>query len=599
MSVFRRVCLRPKNCTFSTCCSLLITAASLLCAAESASAVRFPFRCGGGPWRDVAVCRGHYDFVSFRTPAGSVQFVVPNDRPGGETVSARPFLFPAGDDPATKQKNEDQLRSAYLTLPGIKQPVSLAAKSFVWKAISGGGTICFVPESMLDPFEKSCHDIGIFGKRNDLIGPITSEADEIRAPDFQLIRMPLRVSGNFNGDIEKTFVTLNDNSDVVLAESTAEILVGGPEEVGESVLVVEDAEQRRVRKYIRFYDLRFSPDELPMRKGAYRVELTVSGLSRLEGVKLELAEGTRTLGAGRVTSADGASVKRLEESSPGRGRYQVSDIEIPASAINSSGEYTVNLGVSLWSLGPRSRKTLAVGITSGGFYGTAIEAGISAVLGVESIRQIVSSSIKTWELDNGLAVSEDAATEITKQFEAKENQITLRNLHDRFRIQISDQSTFLDLLVRSYLYSVRDLSLERSRGPLSVVPLAEEFQSSPALVKITLAEVRGIVLSDFLSAWFALNLKTATLEIKSSPDHARPISLDGKPSAKGASTNAECSLPVPGSHTIAVLGDSNWTVHVTLSCPGPHGTIACDELGHSCNVELTGRCEEWVYSVIK
>jgi len=140
----------------------------------------------------------------------------------------------------------------------------------------------------------------------------------------------MRVSVYVNGDLGSKFVTLDGDSEVVWAESAAEILVASPEHVGDAVLVVEDAKKRRHGKYVRFYSLTFSPEKIPMRKGSNRVQLTISGLSKLEGVKLEMADGDPLLGvSGRIDSADGAIVKRFVRSSPLRHRYSVSDIAIP------------------------------------------------------------------------------------------------------------------------------------------------------------------------------------------------------------------------------------------------------------------------------
>ena len=216
----------------------------------------------------------------------------------------------------------------------------------------------------------------------------------------------------------------------------------------------------------------------------------------------------------------------------------------------------------------------------------------------ESIRSTVLSAIKSWQTDNGIEVRGDAVSDIARQFEAEENRFLIRDFNDQFRVQMPDRSTFLNMLVRCYLYSVRDLSLRRSGEPLSVVQLAERFQTAPEPVIITSAQVHQIVLNIFLRAWYGLNLKTATIEVTSRPDHSRPISVDDK-SPKGASTNAECSLPPPQTYKIAVVGDPVWSVPVKVNCPGPHGTISCLDPGHPCEVRLTERCEERVHSVVK
>ena len=314
MSIFRSRALRPIASLSKNWVGPLLAVIGLLCSSGPASAMNFPFRCGGGPWTDLVECRNHYDFVTFWTRIGEVRLIVPNDRPAGETVSSRAFFYPKGNDPATRIKNMEQLRAAYLKLPGMRQRVSLAEKSFAWKVIGHEGSICFEPESLLEQPEKSCHEIGGQGWANLHLGPITSDADQIQAPDLQLISMPLRVSGYFSGDLGSTFATLNDESAVILAESPGEILVASPEHVGDAVLVVEDAKRRRVGKYVRFYDLTFCPEMIPMRKGPNRVQLTVSGLSNLEAVKLELADGDPLLGVGgSVDRADGAVLNAVQD----------------------------------------------------------------------------------------------------------------------------------------------------------------------------------------------------------------------------------------------------------------------------------------------
>jgi hypothetical protein len=335
-----------------------------------------------------------------------------------------------------------------------------------------------------------------------------------------------------------------------------------------------------------------------MRRGLNRIRLTVSGLSNLEAVKLEIANGYPALGgAGRVDGAEGVNVKRFVRSSPFRGRYKVSAITIPATAVNSEDKFEITLHISLQHL-QSGESTSRVGITGSTFYGTAIEARISAALTNESIRKTVLSAIKSWQADNGIQVRTEAVADIATQFGTGENQVLIRDLHDQFRLQMPDQITFLDVLVRGYLYSLRDLSLEASRMPISVVQLQEPFQTEVGIGAITSTQVRKIAVHDFLRAWFGLNLKHATLEITSRPDHARPISIDDNP-PKGASTNAECSLPSPSTHTITVMGDPEWTVRVVVNCPGPHGTISCREPGHPCEARLTERCEEWVYTVLR
>jgi hypothetical protein len=106
-------------------------------------------------------------------------------------------------------------------------------------------------------------------------------------------------------------------------------------------------------------------------------------------------------------------------------------------------------------------------------------------------------------------------------------------------------------------------------------------------VSITATQVRRVALITFLKAWFGLNLKTATFEVISRPDRPRPISVNDDPPQKGASTNAECSLPAPSTYKLTVLGDPQWSVPLTVKCSGPHGKISCLDPGHPCEAQLT------------
>lgn len=145
----------------------------------------------------------------------------------------------------------------------------------------------------------------------------------------------------------------------------------------------------------------------------------------------------------------------------------------------------------------------------------------------------LSSSLTVWKKDTGIQITSDAARLIGEEFCGEDKPI--RDYFDRKRIDDpKKQQRYLDWLVQSYLYQLRDQILEVSGKQIAgedqrVLGGLSLFQSEyPAVIKIDVPAVEHYAVSAYLETLNFLKSGNGQgwLCVTSRPDH-KAINVDG------------------------------------------------------------------------
>ncbi|MEZ5317558.1 MAG: hypothetical protein R2752_09180 [Vicinamibacterales bacterium] len=219
--------------------------------------------------------------VTMTQPAGRVTVFLPDDLAPGERVSGTIRLAPAGTDAAAREANLATLRAQTVRIGN--GTVAAADGRFSTTLPAAGGLDVGVEGAGLSPAAT----------RLQTAAAPPSPAG-YRLPDVAESRVPLRVEGRFDGDLDSTRVTVGGRPASVLAESPRGVIAQVPAGVtGPTTLSVTDPGVALAGP-MRAISLTLSAPTTTLRRGEQTVvTATVAGLQGLDQpLQLSLTVGT-------------------------------------------------------------------------------------------------------------------------------------------------------------------------------------------------------------------------------------------------------------------------------------------------------------------
>lgn len=230
--------------------------------------------------------RSALQVVSFLTPEGQLEVLIPTELQAGDTLSGS-LAFEASGEGRQLSKNLGGLRSYSLELSG--QDVRLLRETWTLT----------LPESLPGIVEISLWDVtGELLAANAVPLAENPEASDLfRIPRFTQGGQTFSIRGPFDGDLSNTTVALGEAGASVLAESPRRLVVRAPQRpVGSVEIRITEGETTAVGE-LRNIDVRVAARQPTITTGE-RLDLNVevSGLQGLDQpVRIELVNHTLAL----------------------------------------------------------------------------------------------------------------------------------------------------------------------------------------------------------------------------------------------------------------------------------------------------------------
>lgn len=156
--------------------------------------------------------------LPFDTVRGRVTVLLPDQVLGGDTLSGRVVIDPAGATASEQERNRKRLERAQLRIGGTSVPVSSGALKWI-AASSLAGTAATI--SLRGAGASSDHQVQI-----ESTAP--SSGQRLNLPELGQSGRPISISGPFDGEFDTSSVTIGGQATTLLAESPRELIFEVP-----------------------------------------------------------------------------------------------------------------------------------------------------------------------------------------------------------------------------------------------------------------------------------------------------------------------------------------------------------------------------------
>lgn len=468
-----------------------------------------------------------------------VEFLVPHDRPVGESVSSRLFFRPVKGT-ATEQAGDLSTLKRYRIKWG-DQVQRLNREVLHWKVVASNQGLCpiepdgneIAPEGSFGQRRTRCAEAGNMNTRRE---PLPRDA-RIEIPQFQKQRVPLLIRGPFNGDLEDTYLELNGKPVTILAESEANLLAPPAPFAGHYTVRLAEKGQRAVEQGIWLYSLNQAPDTPQIKPGTTNdVSLILSGLDSLqESVVLTLESDSDF----ELKDVFGS---KLERRGFLKGVFNIRrrriSLIIRPDFVYADGTYRFRLMYRAPALSRMPQDILSILQYS---LGSRFPATTPLV---------VTDSVSEWSRNLGVHVTSSATDDIVKGFRDLNFSSRTGTLWEHYTLvesRFSSYNAFVRFLTRTYLYKVREHSPRASIGE------PQFFQTPLRRQEITSVAVRNYPFATFFGELWKNFSAKAWIEIDSDP-HGMLVSIDHQKPKNRDITAGQLELR-RGEHTIEVIKD--------------------------------------------
>ncbi|MGH2553542.1 MAG: hypothetical protein ACRDEB_07490, partial [Chitinophagaceae bacterium] len=276
----------------------------------------------------------------FPTQYGNVKVYLPHDIRPGDMISGTVVAEPDGRNARQTEKNLAELLKYTINIDGNKCPVTDKPSAFKWlvqldRQVSA-------PIELLNVSGFKAHEL-----KYQFISPVIG-TDPIDygcvIPSHALTASPLRIQGNFDGDMANTQCLLNNQPTQILAESPRQCQVQIPEKAtGQQNMQVNENGQEKCTRQISGVDMLVTAGDLNLRKGQNTyIDVKVTGLQNLpDKAVLTITNTTPNI----VTMTNG-NVQVIPIWPPPDSAAGTFSVHCPAVSI-STGNFSVNINLDL------------------------------------------------------------------------------------------------------------------------------------------------------------------------------------------------------------------------------------------------------------
>ncbi len=213
----------------------------------------------------------------FSTQYGNVKIHLPDDIRPGEIISGTVVAEPKGTNARQLEKNLAELKKNQINVVGNKVPVTDKLQSFQCTVPSQGGL-----DIALSNINTGTKVDGI-NVPFDGFGKLVPPSEGCVTPTNNLVGEPVRIIGNFDGNITNTQCLVNSQPAQTLAESPRQCIAQYPQTAqGPSSIQVKENGQEKCTNRISGVDMQIRTGDLNLRKGqSTYIDVKVVGLEGL------------------------------------------------------------------------------------------------------------------------------------------------------------------------------------------------------------------------------------------------------------------------------------------------------------------------------
>lgn len=214
----------------------------------------------------------------FTNPNGRIIVYLPDDIRPGDLISGTIIAEPFGDHTRQKEKNLAELVRYSVNIDGNKFKGALDPSSFKWLVHQERETK--IPIELLSP---SGQKVGLLHCPMGDLAKFSSHSDNCIIPSHAVTAAPVKISGNFDGDLQNTKCTLNNQPVQLLAESPRQCQVNYPVNgQGFKTIQISENGSEKCSGKVSGVDMIVTHGDLNLKNGQTTfIDIKITGLNNL------------------------------------------------------------------------------------------------------------------------------------------------------------------------------------------------------------------------------------------------------------------------------------------------------------------------------